>query len=197
MNRCFFARTWCCRHNVAQGSVQFFDFFWCDTYFFCADIMSCGREEAYRSGAGHMLQGWEMPSSWTRLMSGLTCTVDHVSANKQINTSTMCGFKRSDQRSASNIALIKEAIIDRLQAQKPSTIGHGSLSEISFPLSQYAIVYIYNRICIRIFDLPNCPAALSLESSTCPTPQRLFCSSLRLAGLPSDSFGFALAGSSP
>ena len=165
--------------------------------FFCADIMSCGREEAYRSGAGHMLQGWEMPSSWTRLMSGLTCTVDHVSANKQINTSTMCGFKRSDQRSASNIALIKEAIIDRLQAQKPSTIGHGSLSEISFPLSQYAIVYIYNRICIRIFDLPNCPAALSLESSTCPTPQRIFCSSLRLAGLPSDSFGFALAGSSP
>ena len=159
--------------------------------------MSCGREEAYRSGAGHMLQGWEMPSSWTRLMSGLTCTVDHVSANKQINTSTMCGFKRSDQRSASNIALIKEAIIDRLQAQKPSTIGHGSLSEISFPLSQYAIVYIYNRICIRIFDLPNCPAALSLESSTCPTPQRIFCSSLRLAGLPSDSFGFALAGSSP
>ena len=73
----------------------------------------------------------------------------------------------SDQRSASSIALIKEAIIDRLQAQKPSTIGHGSLSEISFPLSQYAIVYIYNRICTRIFDLPNCPAALSLESSTC------------------------------
>ena len=115
-----------------------------------------------------------MPSSWACLMSGLTCTVDHVSANKQINTSTMCGFKRSDQRSASNIALIKEAIIDHLQAQKPSTIGHGSLSEISFPLSQYAIVYIYNRICIRIFDLPNCPAALSLESSTCRTPQRLF-----------------------
>ena len=126
-----------------------------------------------------------------------SCVMHRGIADKQINTSNICGFKRSDQRSPSNIALKKEAIIDRLQAQKPSTIGHGSLSEISFPLSQYAIVYIYNRICIRIFDLPNCPAALSLESSTCRTPQRLFCSNLRLAGLPSDSFDFALAGSSP
>ena len=128
---------------------------------------------------------------------GRSCVMHRGIADKQINTSNICGFKRSDQRSPSNIALIKEAIIDRLQAQKPSTIGHGSLSEISFPLSQYAIVYIYNRICIRIFDLPNCPAALSLESSTCRTPQRLFCSNLRPAGLPSDSFDFALAGSSP
>ena len=51
MNRCFFARTWCCGHNVAQGSVQYFALL-CDTYFFCADIMSCKEGRGISLGGG-------------------------------------------------------------------------------------------------------------------------------------------------
>ena len=80
-----------CGHNVAQGGKRH---------------IAWGGVICYKVGHALLRGAPDVRAD----PHGRSCVMHRGIADKQINTSNICGFKRSDQRSPSNIAFTKETI---------------------------------------------------------------------------------------